>query len=605
MDIYDLMREVESSNIRCHYIILPNDFTEDGRSKLSTDSDKRIFDLLQRLCSATILYRSRRDKKNPKQECRVPDSVQVNSFQEDDWRLLKELDWSKFPDALKAYALDVIWLIHHEPDAARNAEEAYFALYHSTFDEDNWVECVDYIYRAVELASKLGDLDRRQAYLKVVYNDVLKIDGMDPSFLSFELIKLLIDQKYDCDYRSLLPVADHLIARKINTMIRDPVIEASYQLKADIYQKLGDRKSADKVYVNYADELLSSSKEILSEKSDGIQDDSRWFAAELDVKKAIGYYQDHGASDKAVEGQKVLAAIQQVSVKHIKSHTFKFDVTSEHKQFSNRYSAHTIHELLFDIVFDIGFQNVADLREKVLRHSPMIDHFNIQVCGNDGQTECMLPGLNPRDENIVILHMYYRARQDESIIGDTYIKWFIQELRQKGLQESDLKCIFLGNPIIPEGQEDDVMHGVFLGLTGHMSDALDKLAPKAENIIRYIAEMCGDLTGYYDVKNQIQKKKVLGEVFKGKNLNECLDENILFTFNGLLQQKAGSNIRNRIAHGLTKKKECNAGDCLYFVAMMLKLCGLFSSDFYDEYKRRHQSDTGVGNGEILAKNRRA
>ena len=121
---------------------------------------------------------------------------------------------------------------------------------------------------------------------------------------------------------------------------------------------------------------------------------------------------------------------------------------------------------------------------------------------------------------------------------------------------------------------------------GHMSDALDKLAPKAENIIRYIAEMCGDLTMYYDVKNQIQKKKVLGEVFKGKNLNECLDENILFTFNGLLQQKAGSNIRNRIAHGLTTEKECNAGDCLYFVAMMLKLCGLLSPDIYDEYERR-------------------
>ena len=127
---------------------------------------------------------------------------------------------------------------------------------------------------------------------------------------------------------------------------------------------------------------------------------------------------------------------------------------------------------------------------------------------------------------------------------------------------------------------------IYYGLTGHMSDALDKLAPKVENIIRNIAEMCGDLITYYDSKEGVQQKKVLSQVFIGEKLNESIEENILFTFDGLLQQKAGSNIRNRIGHGLNTEAECSTGDCIYFVMIVLKFCALYSGSFIVEVERR-------------------
>lgn len=208
-----------------------------------------------------------------------------------------------------------------------------------------------------------------------------------------------------------------------------------------------------------------------------------------------------------------------------------------------------------------------------------------QILGAEGQTEFVLPALDLSDENNILLHMYFRAKEDENIYGQTIGRWFIQLFRKMDLQESDLDLIFENNPIIPKGQEKDVQRGVYYGLTGHMSDALDKLAPKMENIIRNLAEMCGDLMTYYDTKKGIQKRKVLSQVFIGEKLNECIDENVLFTFDGLLQQKAGSNIRNRIGHGLNTEDECFSGDCIYFVMIVLKYCAFYCGHFIDEMER--------------------
>ena len=198
----------------------------------------------------------------------------------------------------------------------------------------------------------------------------------------------------------------------------------------------------------------------------------------------------------------------------------------------------------------------------------------------------MIPGLKLDDENNILLHMYHRAKENELIQGQTFGTWFIQYFRKLDLQETDLDFIFENNPIIPKGQEKDVQRGVYYGLTGHMSDALDKLAPKVENIIRNLAEMCGDLMTYYDLKEEVQQKKVLSQVFLGEKLNECIEENILFTFDGLLQQKAGSNIRNRIGHGLNTEVECSTGDCIYFVMIVLKFCALYCGSFVDEIEKR-------------------
>ena len=588
MNLYELISKIDSSKPDHHWDNLPYSFNQSNRAKLEDAFDLEVFDLIRKAYGITIIYRSDQGVGDTKLEYRKYGDEGIDPFTDTELKVFNNLDWTRLPLILKAHIYDVIWICNHKYEAAKTAAEVYFDLYHEWFDEVQWVQCVDYIGRAIELAAKIGIKDKKEYYLTEVYNDVVRLNGDDSSFLSISLIELIIDQNYSCDLNALLPLVDRLISNNKGSISTAHIVEQAYHVKADLYKKLKDPISENSVYVQYADALMQEAEKLVkAQNGEGTVDNRNWFMSENDIKKAIGLFQNHGAPEKAVNAQKRLVEIQKTAIKHIPMHEFKYDVSELYKKFCAEYENHSIHELIWDAIFAFGFQNKQQIHEDVIKNSsPISSLFPVQILGSEGQTEFLLPGLQLDDENNILLHMYYKAREYEMIQGQTVGAWFIQYFRKLALQEADLDLIFNNNPIIPKGQEKDVQRGIYYGLTGHMSDALDKLAPKVENIIRNLAEMCGDLTTYYDSKEGVQQKRVLSQVFIGEKLNECIDENILFTFDGLLQQKAGSNIRNRIGHGLNTETECSTGDCIYFVMIVLKFCALYCESITDEIKKR-------------------
>jgi len=59
-------------------------------------------------------------------------------------------------------------------------------------------------------------------------------------------------------------------------------------------------------------------------------------------------------------------------------------------------------------------------------------------------------------------------------------------------------------------------------------------------------------------------------------LLDSYDNDILFAFRGLLNEQAGANIRNKIAHGILEETESTSGECLFFGALVIKLLSLTS-----------------------------
>lgn len=596
MNIYELFSEIESSQLIDHLDNLPYSFNQSNRAKLEDTIDLEIFDLVMKAYDISIIYRnSQRDTKS-KLEYRKYGNEELTPFTDAELKIFNSLNWKKLSHNLKAHIYDVIWLCNKNYEAAKIAAKEYYLLYLKWFDKEHWVQCVNYINRATELAAKIGSNNEKELFLSRVYADVIRLNGDDSSFLSISLIELLINQSYSCDFNTLIPFVDRLISKNEGSINTSHIVEQAYHVKANLYRKLKDTLSENKVYVHYADTLIQEVDTLVKKADNDIAIENRnWFIAENNIKKAIGLFQNNGASKKAVDAQKRLIEIQKDKITHMQMHEFKYDMSDFYKQFCAEYENHSINELIWDVIFAFDFQNKQKIRDDITNNSSPISYlFPIELLGSDGQTEFVLPDLNLNDENNILLHMYYKASEYERIQGGTFGRWFIQYFRKLDLQESDLDMIFHNNPIIPKGQEKDVQRGVYYGLIGHMSDSLDKLAPKVESIIRNLAEMCGDLTTYYDSKKSLQQKKVLSQVFVGEKLNECVDENILFTFDGLLQQKSGSNIRNRIGHGLNTEAECSTGDCIYFVIIVLKFCALYCESFMEEIKKR-MNDSKIKN----------
>lgn len=590
MNIYEYFSEIESSSLKENWDRFPDSFNQTERAKLDDAFDLEVFDLVMKAYEIEIIYRlDQRDSITKAEYVKYGDGKLV-PFTDAELKVFAKLDWSKLPHNLRAHIYDVIWLSNNNYKAAEIAAEAYYESYQKWFDSENCEQCIDYIRRAVELAAKIGKKDKKEDYLSKVYSDVVRMNGEDTSLLSISLIELLLSQNCNCDFNTIIPFTDNLITKNKGNLGTAHIFEKACYVKAAIYKKMGDISSENAVYVQYADNLMQEAERfITTPNDDGKVENRYWFMAEKNLKQAIELFQKHGASEKAIDAQKRLIEIQKEAIKHISMHSFKTDVSDLHEKFIAKYGNHTVHELIWDVVFAFAFQNKEDIRDDIIKKASISSLFPMEMLGSEGQTEFYLPPLELDDENNILMHMYNKAREYESIIGQTLGVWFILLFRKLNIKESDLDCIFVNNPIIPKGQEKDVQRGIYCGLTGHMSDALDKLAPKMENIIRNLAEMCGDLMTYYDAQAGIQQKKVLSQVFTGEKLKEYIDENILFTFDGLLQQKAGSNIRNKVGHGLTTDVECSTGDCIYFVMIVLKFCAYYCEGYEDE-REKHLRD---------------
>ena len=114
-------------------------------------------------------------------------------------------------------------------------------------------------------------------------------------------------------------------------------------------------------------------------------------------------------------------------------------------------------------------------------------------------------------------------------------------------------------------------YGVYLGLIGDLYSSMHILAPQTENLFRYIRAKLGGNNTHYNYESGIQKAYSLQRIFThGDLLEKKIGRDVLFTFNGLMQQDSGSNIRNNIAHGLWNETECESMAGLYFVLILMK-----------------------------------
>jgi len=98
--------------------------------------------------------------------------------------------------------------------------------------------------------------------------------------------------------------------------------------------------------------------------------------------------------------------------------------------------------------------------------------------------------------------------------------------------------------------------------------ATDSLVLKVEYVLRYMCERLG-ITTFRPKREGIVHEKLLEDLFQ--DLDPHLDQEDLFFIRFYLQEKAGQNLRNRIAHGLMDENEYGIEKALLVLVMLLKL----------------------------------
>ena len=562
MTIYELLDEIDSNGKPRDFKYLYSKVSKDMYDQID---DKELFKLIIDIMSMCIEYRNRDASFKPAYTWQDGSkSFSIEDISDKNISSLVSLDLTRLPLPVRAQICDVLWDLKGDYKQALTAADTYFELFDETYDPENWIDCVNMISRAVILAAKLNDSSRLTKYMDHVYDCVIRLNGSDKLFFTTQMITLLIGQKYKCNYNALLSVADNLIAGNKENDIR---LREAYRVKADLYKKLGIVQDANETMITYAEELVS-----LADASE--ENTFNDFAiSEKHYQEAIKVLQDYGQNTDEVV--KKLLAVQKNIFKGLEVKEFKIDNSEIVKLINERYAV-DYKECLRLLAIDVPWMEVEKTKQEVIKlanEHPLQNLFPRTNINRDGNIIAVIPTIdstNPeKDQDALMANMYAKARESEELHANLALLQIITIIREKEeFSESSLDFIVKDNMLIPEGREEIFRTGLYLGLSGKYYEALHILAPQVENLFRELAKTCGDVV--ISFKDGIQQAITLGSIFDCENLNLCYEENILFTFRGLMEKKEGSNIRNLIGHGLMNANEVSYAG-VYFICVVYKL----------------------------------
>jgi hypothetical protein len=215
--------------------------------------------------------------------------------------------------------------------------------------------------------------------------------------------------------------------------------------------------------------------------------------------------------------------------------------------------------------------------ERLAKDHPITFLFSASAVDREGRVVAQRPGMLTTDPK-----QYEAALWAEMVHQATSINWpfrisgFIDPCRLQIWEDhhprsKDLHFLVFNNPFVPPGHEHSFARGFYAGFEGDFHTAAYFLVPQVENSIRYVLENRGVITSKLDNK-LIQEVRNLDKLLQTQETLEAFGDDHVFEMRGILTEEFGSNLRNRLAHGLVTDGECYTPAVMHLWWLLLRFC---------------------------------
>lgn len=575
MNIYELLNKIITEK---HHYFLSKSFTESDRAMLD-ENDGPLFDLLKNISSVgthinnnSITFYPMFTFENGNRTFTIED------IKETDYKMLENIDLNKLPLILRALVSDILWNQKKNFKASQIAAQSYWEMFKLLYDNENYNKALDPIKRAVCISAQTKPKTNSQSLYSDIYtwfcdfliNKATQVNN----FFSLRVMELFLEQKNN-DPSLFLPVLDSIISQNNNN---DNVltVEQAYNLKTKCLYKLKKEEDATNNNLFLAKYYFDYAEKVVHREAMGVLRAGYFF------EKAIKIYRNNGATVQAENVHKKLVEVQKQIPKNMHIIYTKFDDTKANENIKANMDGLTFEESIIRLTQFVGFESKAAIKKRTIEEcnsDPLSNLFGNNLLDSQGQTIVKFSPLDDKDpekDPQLELHMFQNSLRIQRIVGNIWVNNVLCYIRNKFLiDDSMLEFLTKDNCIIPERRERIFRNGIGMFLRGEYCEAMHILAPQMENLFRNIAKEVGGLTTTLS-DDGLSQKKVLGTVFTLPELLDAYDNDILFTFQGLLNEQAEANIRNKIAHGIIEEAECSSGECLFFGALVIKLLSFTS-----------------------------
>lgn len=574
VNIYELLNRII---VNKRYSLSPNLFIEADRTELS-EEERSIFDLLKNIVSLGTKIHNDGIEFHPMFVMADGSrTFSIEDISEDDYLILHSLKLEKMPLILRALIADILWTNKKEFNAAKIAANAYWELFTFWYRDDDNVGTIDIIRRAVCISAQTKQTLLFEKIQGWFVDFLEKKAANNDGFFALRVMELFFGQK-NFDVSIFLPVLDDLIDGNSDNIAK---VEQAYKLKTECLFKLKRKEDAIKNNNLLADYYLDFAEKIFKKDIQGALRAVNFY------QKGIMLYRNNGESDKADAAHKRLVEIQKEIPKIMVPFSVELDIKGVIDNLKANMEGLSFEECVIRLTQMFVFEKQEDIKKRVIeefKDNPISHLFGKSLINAQGQTVLALHPLDihdpEKDPKLMELHMYQNALEKQKVAGDIWVKNALIIIRDKFvIDKSMVEFLVKDNPIIPDGRERIFQSGLYMFLNGDYYEALHILAPQVENLFRNIAREVGGLTVTLE-KDGSSMEKVLSSILSLPELVDCYDNDILFTFRGLLNEQAGANIRNEIAHGIISEYACSTGICLYFGVAVIKLLSLTSASCY-------------------------
>jgi hypothetical protein len=493
----------------------------------------------------------------------------------DDLRLLASRAADVEHPELRARIRDLSWVVNRDHQAGREAVADYLAAAEGFAEAGVGFLYLSRLRRALGLAKSLNHDESVGA---VVGRIEAFLDAYDvshkPRFLARELLEALLEARAGDPERQSANA--ERIAKASDAAREWDRALAHWQVKAKFDERLGRAEDARQARALAAASLASQARE---EAAKG----APWTGgAATHLLEAMKMYREAGEPAQADALHAEALALQRVARGEAQPFSIEVDLTEHVDQARAAVRGKELFPALAALAAVTGPTDVAWLRElteEEIRAFPF-QHWIQSTLGDDrGRTVARRAARGDGDEADDERALRADMLKNADWVRGAKTASFIEPARHQIMLEHrprlhHLMDLVAASPFVPQDREPIFARGLLAGLRGDFLVATHLLVPQLENSIRVVFEQHGVVTSTL-VGDDVQEDRTLGALLQGQRYRALADaifgEALAFDLRGVLVERWGANLRNRVAHGLMSTADFTNVQCCYAWWLTLRL----------------------------------
>lgn len=477
-------------------------------------------------------------------------------------------------DKLRSRIGDVLWMKKKDYKAARCAVESYLAMVNLK-EKAEWFNSILHIQRAITIAKQTNQRSSLKDTYARIEEALASYAEVEQSSIPSYLMKLLQKGKHSetKKYASLAgnfatsaeKRGDWYIAREYWD-----IQAAWYKIAKDYESERGSRLLSIETYISEGE------SRIRIPNGEGYMIAAHFYEEAIQALRCLS-----GQNAKIEDLHKKLLEYQQQGVKSMKPISHEIDLSEAVEASIKDVSGKNICDALFGLAMISSSPKVETLQKRAEEsmQNSILSMMSMEYVNSMGRTTARHTpnGDHETQEELSLrIEMHKIGSFSQSLQVQGLILPALHQLLSEHTVDHDaVMAIVRDNPFVPAGREELFAQGLKSGFQGDFATATHLLIPQIENSIRFLLykrEIITSSLDVYGIQDELNLNSTLRIQRFTEPLSEILGEDTVFDLRGLLIEAYGSNLRNKMAHGLLDDNECHSFPCVYLWWLAFRFC---------------------------------